>query len=202
MGASFFVYGRIPDMEFGIFPHLTGKSAMMKTILLLFLLTIAVSVQSQTVLKVIAIDKMTKDPVQHATVFVSEGNALARSVYSNKEGTACFTISGKDSVEITCNHTAYGSEKRVLFPRELNRDTVKVTVYMRFEKTTSLEGITIRPKGVPVAIYKSERLSVDDFEFLPDGRMLLLTYAKNKKKGTELFLYDAIEMQVQSGIPL
>jgi hypothetical protein len=175
---------------------------MMKIVLFLFLVVLAESAQSQTVLKVIALDKMTKDPVQHATVFVSEGTQLARSQYSNRGGVAYFSVSGSDSVHITCNHTAYAADTRTFSPKELNRDTLKVTVYMRFEKSTTFDEVFIRPQGVPVPVYKSDRLSVDDFEFLPDGSMLLLTYAKNKKKGTELYLYDALRSEVRSEIPL
>ncbi|MFN6075721.1 MAG: hypothetical protein ACK46Y_09145, partial [Fluviicola sp.] len=46
----------------------------------------------------------------------------------------------------------------------------------------------------------SKRLSVSDFEFLANGNMLLLTYPKNIKKGTELLIYDGF--QVRGEVPI
>jgi hypothetical protein len=173
----------------------------MKAILALFLLLFAGSAWSQMVLKIEAVDKMTKDPVQHAMVYIATSSVkMEKPLYTGRNGVAYYTISGKDSLQIRCEHTAYSTETKNLAPKDLNRDTLKVTVLMRFNKVTSLDEFIVYPDGVPIPVYQSERLSVDDFEFLPDGRMLLLTYAKNKKKGTELYLFDGYE--VKSQIPL
>jgi len=170
----------------------------MKSIFLFLIIFVAGIAHAQTVLKVITIDKMTQDPIGHSTVEVVAHSLLVKSTFSTRNGITYIAVSGQDSVTITCSHVAYGSEVRVLSPKELNRDTLKVTVYMRYSKT--LEEFVVYPSGVPKPIFKSQRISVDDFEFLPDGRMLLLTYAKNKRRGTELFLYDGTDIQAE--IPL
>lgn len=183
-------------MESGSRSHLNSiNPAMMKTVLFLFLLLITWSAQTQTVLKITAIDKMTHDPVQHAKISGFSGTAALPFVYSGKSGFAYVSVPGNDSVRITCEHTAYGTENLVFSPRELNRDTLNVRVLMRF--ATQVEEVVIHPSGVPSEVYKSDRVSVDDFEFLPDGRILLLTYAKNKQRGTELYLYDGFEVQAK-----
>jgi hypothetical protein len=166
---------------------------MMKSFLFFLLLLVVSSAHSQTVLKIIAIDKMTHDAVQHARVSVSSGATALPFAYSGKSGFAYVAVPGNDSVHIVCEHTAYGTEEVFFAPRELNRDTLSVKVYMRF--ATQLESVVVRPAGVPATVYQSDRVSVDDFEFLPDGRLLLLTYAKNKQRGTELYLYDGFEVQ-------
>lgn len=172
-------------------------------VLLLFLMftTIIVTANGQTVLKIVTANKMTQDPVLHALVTVQEGDSVQKA-FTWKNGEAYFTVLGKDSVRILCEHNAYNSETRVLGVRDLRRDTVKIKIAMRFNKITNIDEVIVYPAGVPVPVFQSERISVDDFEFLPDGRMLLLTYAKNARKGTELYLYNREHPSEQSLIPL
>lgn len=60
--------------------------------------------------------------------------------------------------------------------------------------------MVIKPAGVPDTIFSSKRVSVSDFEFLPDNNLILLTYPKNLKRGTELLVYDGYN--VLSEIPV
>jgi hypothetical protein len=71
---------------------------------------------------------------------------------------------------------------------------------MRFIKSTTIDEIVIKPFGVPDTVFQSQRVSVLDFEFLPNGNILLLAYPKNPRKNTELLVYDAFE--VKGEIPL
>lgn len=167
----------------------------MKCFFLFLILVVTGIANGQTVLKIVSIDKMTQDPIGHSSVEVIEGTTVVQSTFSSRNGITYVPVTGRDSVTITCSHIAYGDETRILSPKDLNRDTLKVTVYMRYSKT--LEEFVVYPAGVPKPIFTSQRVSVDDFEFLPDGRMLLLTYAKNKKRGTELFLYDGTDIQAE-----
>ena len=113
------------------------------------------------------------------------------SAYSNKEGIAFLkTIPGKE-VRVVCEHDAYETTEEIITQRQLNRDTLKVVIQMQFVR--KLDEFVVLPDGVPDKVFASDRVSVDDFEVLPDGRFLLLTYARNKKKGTELFLFDGIK---------
>ncbi|MBD3635848.1 MAG: hypothetical protein HUJ25_00790 [Crocinitomicaceae bacterium] len=49
--------------------------------------------------------------------------------------------------------------------------------------------LTVRP-NVPDTLFGTQEYSVEDFEFLEDGRMILLTYEKTLKKGGVLRLLD------------
>lgn len=175
------------------------KTLPMKTALLFLALIITGFVQSQTVLKIYTFDKMSQDPVRHASVSVFADSTLLDKTYTNNKGYTFITVQEKKNIVINCEHLAYAKEAKEVAAKTLNRDTIKVTIYMLFEKVSNIDEVVIYPVGVPRKIFESDRVSVDDFEVLPDGRYLLLTYAKNKKKGTELYLYDGDK--VQSKIP-
>lgn len=160
----------------------------MKALLFLVALLFSFAGNGQTVLKVVTVDRMTHDVVKHAMVELWTDSVKTAAAYSNKEGiTYLTTIPGKE-IRVVCEHVAYETTEQEISPRSLNRDTLKVVVQLQFVRM--IEGITVLPDGTPEKIFASDKISVDDFEVLPDGRYLLLTYAKNKKKGTELFLYD------------
>jgi hypothetical protein len=100
-------------VEFPAVRHLNSKSRNMKAILALFLLLFAGSAWSQMVLKIEAVDKMTKDPVQHAMVYIATSSVkMEKPLYTGRNGVAYYTISGKDSLQIRCEHTAYSTETR------------------------------------------------------------------------------------------
>lgn len=167
----------------------------MKHFLTLFLIVCSVEVQAQTVLKITATDKMTQNAVQHASVTALSGDHFGKVVFTGRHGYTYITVPSDDTVEVRCEHIAYGAETRTLLPKDLKRDTVKLTIFMRFDRVTTFEEFVVKPAGVPDTVFESERISVDDFEFLPDGRMLLLTYAKNKRRGTEVYLFDGFDVQ-------
>jgi len=146
----------------------------------------------QTVLKVVTIDKSNNDPVHQAPVSFSSKKGKSADVYTNKRGEALLTVPSGDTVVVSCDHISYTEASRKIFTKGGLKDTLKVVLYLNF--VTVYKPFIVRPEGVPSVLFKSERVSVDDFEFLPDGRMVLLTYAKNKRKGTELFLYDGEEV--------
>lgn len=143
---------------------------------------------AQLTVKVVTMDRSTRDPVHRVDIALS-GSVTANAL-TNKNGIACFKVASGDSITINCEHLAYASETRDLVAKGKPQDTITVTVFLRFVKTQNLNEFVVYPKGVPRPVFKSERVSVDDFEFLPDGKMVLLTYARTKKKGTELCLYD------------
>lgn len=176
------------------------KTLPMKTALFFLALIFTGTATAQTVLKIYTIDKSNQDPVRYATISVFADSVRLNKVYTNNQGFAYVTIAEKKDLRILCEQAAYADEMKELPAKNLNRDTLKVTVYMLFQKSSNIEEVVIYPVGVPQKIFESDRVSVDDFEILPDDRYVLLTYAKNKKKGTELYLYDG--HNVQSKIPV
>ncbi|ASS48677.1 MAG: hypothetical protein A3D31_07010 [Candidatus Fluviicola riflensis] len=172
----------------------------MKAALFFLALIFTGFVFSQTVLKIYTFDKMSQVPVTYASVSVFADSVRLNKVYTNTQGYAYVNITEKKDLLIRCEQAAYTDEEKEMTAKSLNRDTIKVTIYMLFQKASNIEEVIIYPVGVPRKIFESDRVSVDDFEILPDDRYVLLTYAKNKKKGTELYLYDGDK--VQSKIPV
>ncbi|MCC6702987.1 MAG: hypothetical protein IT221_15760 [Fluviicola sp.] len=174
----------------------------MKFVLFILAQFFVLTAFTQVVLKVETIDKQTKDQLSHVGV-VFEVNAIqSRTFYTNREGIAYLQIPNNEVVALSFEHFAYevidAPDPKVYQGK--TGDTLTVLVKMRFIKSTSIGEVVIKPAGVPDTVFQSLRVSVQDFDFLPNGQLLLLAYPKNMRKGTELLLYDGFE--VKSEIPL
>ncbi len=166
--------------------------------LIVFFCLCGFAVRAQVLVKVVTMDRSTRDPIHHVEIALS--GAVNTHAFTSKKGEALFKATPGDSIKIDCEHLAYASETRDIVVKGKPQDTITVTVFMRFVKTQNLNEFVVYPKGVPRPVFKSERVSVDDFEFMPDGRMILLTYARTKKKGTELCLYDGEKILGEIGL--
>lgn len=174
----------------------------MKFVLFILAQFFVLTAFTQVVLKVETIDKQTKDQLSHVGV-VFEVNAIqSRTFYTNREGIAYLQIPNNEVVALSFEHFAYevidAPDPKVYQGK--TGDTLAILVKMRFIKSTSIGEVVIKPAGVPDTVFQSLRVSVQDFDFLPNGQLLLLAYPKNMRKGTELLLYDGYE--VKSEIPL
>jgi len=137
-------------------------------------------------------------------------NVNATFTFSSK--TKYRTSSSKGKIEIyvpnnalvsyKCNHAIYESVtgfKKVSL-KELT-DTLTISIEMVASKINSLKEIVIKAPGVPDTVFESKRLSVADFEVQQNGRLVLLTYPKQLRKGSELLLYDGIEVLNTFSVP-
>jgi hypothetical protein len=70
---------------------------------------------------------------------------------------------------------------------EAQTDTTKNTELI---KVQNLGGVIVKAPGIPRVVFGSEQISVADFELFEQGELLLLTYSRTLKKGSELVLYD------------
>lgn len=161
----------------------------MKLLILSFVFTVCSAVHAQTVVKVIATDRANRDPIGQVPVsFQSKRSGPSEIFYTNKKGEVLLKVPSGDTIFITCDHTAFAEDTRRIITKGTLKDTIKVLFSLNF--TTTFNEFIVYPAGTPQTVFKSDRVSVDDFEFLPDGRLILLTYARNKRKGTELSLYN------------
>jgi len=171
----------------------------MRSLLILFVCIVCSAANAQTIIKVVATDRSNRDPINQVPVsFQSKRAGTSANFYTNKKGEVLLTVPSGDTVFITCNHTAFAEETKKVVTKGSLKDTVRVAFALVF--TTTFNEFVVYPAGTPQTVFKSDRVSVDDFEFLPDGRLILLTYAKNKRRGTELSLYDGD--QILTDIPL
>ncbi len=173
----------------------------MRFFLILLILSLRCIGHGQTVLRVTIIDRQTKDALSHVGVKYKTKTVQSKTFYTNRSGQVYVSVPTNDTLWIETEHFSYE-------PWELNnpfvfgakKDTVDLQIRMRFMKSTLIDEVVIKPPGRPDTVFQSKRISVLDFEFLPNGNMMLLAYPKNPRKQTELLVYDGFE--VNGEIPL
>lgn len=176
----------------------------MKPIAFLSLLMLfSVSAFSQTTIRIIAKDRSNGDPVSRVFIRQYQGDSMVKSQYTNLKGAAYFSVSTKEATRFEMEHIAFNPLEDIpvkIYSGKPN-DTLTIQVRMYYLKERMLDQVVIKPVGVPDTIFESSRVSVTDFEFLPDDNLLLLTYPKNLKRGTELVLYDGYNLLGEIPLP-
>lgn len=173
----------------------------MKLIAFFLVVLFTASANGQITLRVTVIDRQTKDALSHVGVFYKTKADQSKTYFTNRNGVVHLTVPTDDTLSIQTEHFAYEPwEINNPFVFNAKRDTVDLLIRMRFMKSTSIDEVVVKPAGVPDTVFQSQRVSVLDFEFLPNGNMLVLAYPKNPRKNTELLVYDSYE--VKGEIPL
>lgn len=93
------------------------------------------------------------------------------------------------TINLNCTHPIYEAYSKTLKTKSLS-DTLKITLFLQATKSLQLKEVVVKAPGIPDTVFRSERLSVADFEVQNNGDILLLTYPKQLSKGSELVLYD------------
>lgn len=156
--------------------------------LLLLTLFAVIKTQAQTVIRFEAADQSSKIPISQLEIISVTNKQQSKPVFTNSSGVAHLTVSSTDSVSFRFDHVAYLVSNEPA--RSIYKNTDTLTIRLKLFWVRALEQVIIKPSGVPDTVFQSDRLSVEDFEFLPDGRMVILAYPKSTRKGTELFLYN------------
>lgn len=186
-------------------PASLEKLTVMKPILhLAFLLLISVTALSQTTtVRIITKDRSNGDPVSRVYIRQYQGDSLITSQYTSLKGTAYFRVSTREITRFELEHIAFNLLEDIpakVFPGKPS-DTLTIQARMYYSKERLIDEVVVKPIGVPDTVFESTRVSVNDFEFLPDNNLLLLTYPKNLKKGTELVLYDGSNLLGEIPLP-
>lgn len=157
--------------------------------------------QDSTVVEIKLIDKQYGDPVQNVEVNVTI-DSIHQILNSNRLGTVYFSAdSGKEFI-LNCTHFKFNSiEVKRKIPTKNLKDTISYTFEMEFIRVQNQTEMVVTAPGVPVVYFHSGRLSVADFELLPNGEMLLLTYPKRLKKGNELLVWDGKNIKRTFQVP-
>lgn len=173
----------------------------MKHVIFFLVLFCSFALKAQTVVRIQTFDKKYGDPVSQVLVSMEIGDNIEKK-YTNKNGETFFTITSPDSVRFSFEHVSFQAINPVPIRKysTTKKDTITHFVRMYIVKERELDVVKVYPVGRPDTVFGSKRLSVSDFEFLANGNMLLLTYPKNIKKGTELLIYDGF--QVRGEVPI
>ncbi|TSJ47838.1 hypothetical protein [Fluviicola chungangensis] len=176
----------------------------MKPILhLVFLILLSSGAFGQTTVRIITRDRSNGDPISRVYIRQYQGDSLVATHYTSLKGIACFQVSTTELTSFELEHIAFNPLEKIpakIFSGKPS-DTLNLPVRMYYSRERLIDEVIIKPIGVPDTVFESTRVSVTDFEFLPDNNLLLLTYPKNLKKGTELVLYDGFNLLGEIPLP-
>lgn len=176
----------------------------MKSILtfLFFVTCVAVYAQEDSVLvRFEIVDKTYKEGIQNVNATLQINNkTIIRS--SNSKGRISVYVPNNAQLNYQLTHPlfeSYSGMKKVAL--KSSTDTSFISVEMLSYKGKTLNSVTVKAPGIPDTVFESKRLSVADFELLKNGQMVLLAYPKQLKKGSELLLYDGVEVVNTFSVP-
>jgi hypothetical protein len=142
------------------------------------------------------IDKKTGESIPNVQVSVQIWNSglLAQDslikLKSDFKGYVSFNTSFNTILNVVSDHPMYEKQTSSFHYKESTKDTVNFEVALKQTMFQNINEVVIRAPGIPDTIYGSDRLSVADFEIQKNGKIVLLTYPKQLKKGGEIILFD------------
>jgi hypothetical protein len=165
-------------------------------------LSILLFAQADTVLIIFELtDKEFKEPLQNVNGTFNFG-AKGKILRSNSKGQIAFYSPINETISYSLNHPLYESKSGSKKVGALDfGDTLMVRVELTSIKRQDVKEVVVKAPGIPDTVYSSKRLSVADFEVQRDGDLVLLVYPKNLKKGSELLLYNGIEVVNSFAVP-
>jgi hypothetical protein len=95
---------------------------------------------------------------------------------------------------VSTNHPIYEDFRQGFRMKRTENDTLKFEIVLKPSSLQNIKEVVIKAPGIPDTIYGSDRLSVADFEIQKNGKLILLTYPKQLKKGGEIILFDGKEV--------
>ena len=121
---------------------------------------------------------------------------------SNHRGYFTFPAHAGDAIVFKFSHAQFSStrEFKRISPK-YRQDTIRYNFEMEFMRTKTYGDIVIAAPGIPKPVFQDDRLHVSDFEIQNNGDLLLLTYPKRLKKGSELILYDGQQILKNFQVP-
>lgn len=130
------------------------------------------------------------DPAPGVSYFLKKDSKKIRKTGRDGKFTIQYKLGGNDT--LIFKSVAFDTYKQFIGKRIerkalKNNDSIYFKIYMPDKKLNLVE---IRP-NMPDTICCSNEFSIEDFELLPDGNMVLLTYEKTLKKGAVLRLYNS-----------
>ena len=146
-------------------------------------------------------DKQDGTGIPNAIVFL-EIDSIKLELSSNRLGKVYFQGVNSQSFNFKATHFKFNeiSAKRKI-PTKNSIDTITYQFEMEFIRVQNQEEMVVAAPGVPTVYFKSNQLSVADFEVMNSGEMLLLTYPKRLKKGNELLVYDGRNVKRRFSVP-
>ncbi len=164
---------------------------------------ISLAQNDQPFIQINILDKRTGEGINNVNLSIKSENDATILKTSHGKGRVDVFLEENKSYELSFSHPLYNSLNaiRKIGFIEYNDDTLRWTFEMVPLSSRTLNEVVVRPPGVPDTVFQSEEISVADFEILPNGKMVLLTYPKQLKKGSDLKLYDGQQILSSFTIP-
>ena len=146
--------------------------------------------QDSVVVKVELKNSRYDDPIRNADVLIKT-EVFNIELKTNSYGNAYYISPVGLATKFTLEHFKYHNhsfERKI--PSKKKLDTISYTFELDYIRTQDIAELVAPAPGVPVIQYGSKRLHVSDFEILNNGNLLLLTYPKRLKKGSELLVWN------------
>jgi hypothetical protein len=159
--------------------------------IVLLLLVVKVNAQTSFVFELNCKDKNTQENIPNVNALFQAADSAFKAK-SNFSGKIFVKLLSSEKFTISMDHGYYDSESLTVFtPKSISsNDTIRKTVYLTKTKVKMLNEVVVLAPGAVQVLFQSEKLSVSDFEILPNGELLLLAYPKRLDKGSELLIYD------------
>jgi hypothetical protein len=152
---------------------------------------------SQGILTVQVLNISDNSPVVGAKITITQGDLLFLGV-ANERGIYKVNYKFTNKCNLIVSHPNFYSFDRQF---EIREDTLYLPVRLRPEKVQEIKEIVVKASGAVDTVFSSSRLHVEDFAVLPNGNLMLLTYSKRLKKGSEILLYDGTRILNSFAIP-
>ena len=159
----------------------------MKNGLVLLLLLVSTFSFTQNVVNLSLSDSRTNDVVRNATIKIVMPDTTV-SVQSDFDGMAYFILP-KGKASIVVSHLKYNKKKRIKKIIDSD-DTLLISMELEYIREQDVNEVVVSAPGIPQVVYGSSRVHVSDYEILENGNLILLTYPKQLKKGSELLVYN------------
>jgi len=187
-------------MEFDFVLHLKNMKSFFQIFLILVLPFLSVG-QDSTVVEIKLIEKQYGDAIQNVEVNLKI-DSVQDKFYSNRLGIIYFLAINAADFQLNCSHFKFNTiEIKRKIPAKNIKDTISYIFEMEYIRTQNQTEVVITAPGIPLVYFNSNRLSVADFEMLPNGEMLLLTYPKRLNKGNELLVWDGKNIKRTFEVP-
>jgi hypothetical protein len=153
---------------------------MMRHLILLFVTIVLSSISWGQVVYIQFFDTKSGENIHNvnvlAKVFDVNTNVKDSNFYliSSGKGIVSFKLENFNigtTINLNCSHPIYESYTKSVKTKSLT-DTLKVTVYLQAIKLLQIKEVVVKAPGVPDAVFRSERLSVADFEIQNNGDIL------------------------------
>jgi hypothetical protein len=146
------------------------------------------------------VDKKTGESIPNVQLTIQLLNLNASvgdsaiKLQTDRNGKVTLNATINALILVSTNHPIYENFRQGFRMKRTENDTLKFEIVLKPSSLQNIKEVVIKAPGIPDTIYGSDRLSVADFEIQKNGKLILLTYPKQLKKGGEIILFDGKEV--------